>query len=95
MLKRKSYIEIILMGEPIRESDGLQEIIEAARILGFSPTELRIDPVIKRNEPWKSTQESTEKMPVIYLRKDDGPEALIINGPEDEKYRIFNYRIMG
>lgn len=92
---KKSYIEVFLMGEPILESSDLQSIVEEAQRKGFKLSELRVDPVVYRNETWLSHAESTEDLPILYLEKEGRPTALILQTPEDSTYRMYKYRWMG
>ncbi len=93
MPQQANYIEVILM-EELFEADNLQAVVQEARRSGLVFADLRIDPVADRSQ-WKSTEESTTPTPLIYLEKEQRPEALILKGPEDDKYRMFKYRWIG
>ena len=91
--KKGSYIEILLEKE-LYKSNTLQEVIQEAQIRGFNFTELRIGPVVHPGD-WKSTEESTTKIPIIYLEKDKDnrlERALIVQGIMGDLYGLYEYR---
>jgi len=90
MAQKGSYIEVILK-EELYKANTLQKVIQEAQNKGFNFCYLRIDPVVHPGD-WKSTEESTTKMPILYLKKDDKSEALIMQGIKDDLYRIYNYK---
>lgn len=80
--------------EELFESDNLQAVVHEAQRRGLTFADLRVDPVADRAQ-WKSTEESTTPTPIIYLKKEQRPGALILQGPKDDKYRMFKYRWIG
>lgn len=93
MTQQVSEIEVILMKE-LFVADNLHTMVQEARRRGFIFTELRIDPVANRTQ-YISKKESTTPTPIIYLEKEQKPEALILQGPKDDRYRMFEYRWIG
>jgi hypothetical protein len=60
--------------------------------MGYVLDNVRIDRVT-RNETWKSTNESTEVVPVLYFVTRDGSKKLLITKRyEDKEYTAFEYR---
>ena len=94
--KKGSYIEVLLEKE-IYKANTLKEVIKEAQSMGFYFTELRIDPLVHPGD-WISTEESTTKMPIIYLEKDKDngrlERALIVQGIKDDLYGLHGYRWM-
>ena len=93
MPQQASYIEVVLMEELFKD-DNLQVVVQEAQMMGLIFTDLRIDPVADRTQ-YTSKKESTTPTPIIYLEKEQRPEALIIKGPKDDRYRMFKYRWIG
>ena len=90
--KKGSYIEVLLQKE-MYKANTLQKVIQEAQNKGFNFCYLRIDPVVHPDK-WISTEESTTKMPILYLKKDDKSEALIVQGLKDDLYGLYEYRWM-
>lgn len=93
MPTQNTYIEVVLM-EELFEADTLHAVIQEALRRGLIFSEMRIDPVADRLQ-WKSREESTTRTPMLYLKKEQRPEACIVQGPKDDLYRMFKYTWIG
>lgn len=89
----ESYIEVELMRE-LHVADTLAAVVAEALNRGFEVEELRTDPVVI-GTVWKSKEESTVQKPILYLTEEGRPTKLILEGPQDKKYRMFEYIWVG
>lgn len=85
-----SYIEVVLMKE-LHASDDLAEVVAEAQNRELRMSELRTDPVVT-SAVWESKEKSTQQKPILYLTQEGRPKALILQGPNDKRYRMFEYR---
>lgn len=76
--------EVVLMKEMF-QADTLQEVVDKTMGDGMHFDSLESDPVINR----ETNPPTTTQTPIIYL---EAPNALIMQGPQDNKYRMFEYR---
>ncbi|MBI4159475.1 hypothetical protein HY500_04450 [Candidatus Woesearchaeota archaeon] len=91
MIQQRSWE--VSLGDELFQAAELDAVFQEARRRGLVFTELRVDIVVDRGCQWKSREESTKPTPLIYLEIGRVPEALILQGPEDELYRMFKYKI--
>ena len=78
------------LDEKLFEDNSLNVVMGEALRRGLEIVELKVDKV-RKNEAWKSTEESTVPAAVLYFESGNGQDYLITKRPEDEKYGLFRY----
>jgi hypothetical protein len=75
------------------DSGSLDVLIKNSFRGGLSPS-YPVNDRVTKDEPWKSTKESTEVVPVIYLLDSEGnkTDLLIAKRSDDDFPAIFKYR---
>lgn len=82
-------MEIVLQ-EELFESSKLSSVVVEAEKRGFKMTNLTISRVMNRGQAYKSLEKSTTPKAIIYFES-ERKQAVILQGPEDEQYRLFDY----
>jgi len=81
--------ETMLITEVFKHN-SLQNVVRYALNIGLTFDDLSVDSITK-DGPWKSTEESTIPVAILYANSKEGPDHLIVQGPEDEKYHLLKY----
>jgi hypothetical protein len=95
MARTKSYVEAVLL-EELFSAALLEDTLGGARELGFTVLSLDMVPVV-HSSTTTTKEGEIPSLPVIYLQKlDTVPfrQALIVKGPDDDMYRIHQYRLI-